>query len=128
MESEVKKNIKDVNKFLKEIKEIDNKFFIILSRKIECEKNPFDFLGKLEYDINDLINEVKNLTYKDYLRCQIDTKNKFKFMYSFIKMINKYIVYIKLSIMERNDKYVYVISFHEALKDEMDLRPYKEGK
>lgn len=49
-------------------------------------------------------------------------------MYSFIKVIKKYIVFIKLSLVERENEIVYVISFHEALKDELNARPFKEEK
>ena len=75
-----------------------------------------------------MIYEIKMLNYYDYLRCQIDSKNEFLLMYSFIKVIKKYIVFIKLSLVERENEIVYVISFHEALKDELNDRPFKEEK
>lgn len=49
-------------------------------------------------------------------------------MYSFIKVIKEYIVFIKLSIIEKDDELVYVIFFHEAIKAELMNRPYKEEK
>ena len=47
-------------------------------------------------------------------------------MYSFIKEIKNYIVYIKLSIKEVEKVIVYVISFHEATSNDLNERPYKE--
>ena len=39
-----------------------------------------------------------------------------------------FIVFIKLSIVEKDHEIVYVISFHEPNKDELMNRPYKEEK
>ncbi len=72
-----------------------------------------------------MIEEIKQLTISDFLRCQIDSKNKFGFMYSFIKKIYNISVFIKLSIVEKNGKKAYVISFHEAEKDEFSACPFK---
>ena len=128
MNMEVIKTKTQINDFLSSIKSADSNNFIIINRNIEKPKNPFTFIHKLEYDIIDMINEIKNLTYKDYLRCQIDSKNDFFLMYCFIKVIKQYIVYIKLSIVENVNENIYVISFHEAEKDELNERPYKEEK
>ena len=43
----------------------------------------------------------------------------------FIKTIKEYIAYIKLSIVEENNQIAYVISFHEALKNELNERPFR---
>ena len=111
--------------FYLQLKTQINPFFIVIARHDEF-KNPHQFLLKLDYDVDDLIEEIKSLTYKDYLKCQIDSKNKFLFMYSFIKKIKNYIVYIKLSIKEVGKVIVYVISFHEATSNDLNERPYKE--
>lgn len=128
MITNVNKNKKEIKSFLDHINAVDNNDFRIINRKVEKEKNPWDFLNKLEYNVDDMINEIKKLSYQDYLRCQIDTENNFLFMYCFIKIIKEYIVFIKLSIVEKDREIVYVISFHEAYKDELMERPYKEGK
>lgn len=86
MDKSLYKSKKEVNEFLFAIKNTDKSNFIVLTRRDEL-KNPHQFLLKLDYDVDDLINEIKSLTYKDYLNCQIDSKNKFLFMYSFIKEI-----------------------------------------
>ena len=125
MDNVIKSSKKEVNNFLLEINLIKNDDFIILSRKQEPHKDPNKLLGILEYDIDDMINEIKNLTVKDFLRCQIDSKNKFSFMYIFIKKIYNISVFIKLSIVEKNGKKAYVISFHEAEKDEFSACPFK---
>ena len=85
-------------------------------------------MNKLEYNVDDMIDEIKKLSYKDYIRCQIDKENSFLFMYCFIKKIKEYIVFIKLSVVEKDNEFVYIISFHEAIKDELMNRPYKEEK
>jgi hypothetical protein len=128
MITEVKKNKTEIKSFLEEVKKVNNRDFRIIRRKIEKEKNPWDFMNKLEYNVDDMINEIKKLSYQDYLRCQIDTENIFIFMYCFIKIIKGFIVFIKLSIVEKDHEIVYVISFHEANKDELMNRPYKEEK
>lgn len=115
---------KEVYEFLKSIKVIENKNFHIIKR-LNDEKNPDILLGKLGIDYNDLINEIKKLTIADFLRCQLDSKNKFLFMYIFLKNIQNILVFIKLSIIQQNDEKVYVISFHEAEFNELDKRPYK---
>lgn len=124
MDNVVLKKKKEVEEFLNEIKKIDNKRFRFLPR-LDNNKNPFAFISKIDYDLDDVIEEVKSLTSQDFLRCQIDTKNKFLLMYSFIKVIKNYIVYIKLSVVERENNYGYIISFHEAEKDELESRPYR---
>lgn len=124
----VEKNKSQIKFFINQLKKIDDSRFRIINRNIEKEKDPYKFLSKLEYDIDDMIYEIKMLNYYDYLRCQIDSKNEFLLMYSFIKVIKKYIVFIKLSLVERENEIVYVISFHEALKDELNARPFKEEK
>ena len=97
MITEVKKNKTEIKCFLEEVKKVNNRDFRIIRRKIEKEKNPWDFMNKLEYNVDDMINEIKNLSYQDYLRCQIDTKKYFyiyvlfyknnKRVYSFYKII-----------------------------------------
>ena len=125
MDNVVKSSKKEVIDFLSEINSINADDFIILPRTKESHKDPHVLLGKLEYDIYDMIEEIKHLTISDFLRCQIDSKNKFGFMYSFIKKIYNISVFIKLAIVEENSKKSYVISFHEAEKDEFESCPYK---
>lgn len=125
MEKEVIKTKKQVKEFLDEIKKVDMSQFHIIQRFKEPEKDPYRFMLKLEYDLGDTIEEIYNLTYEDYLRCQIDDKNNFGFMYNFIKVIKEYIVYIKLSIVEEDNEVVYVISFHEAEINELHKRPFR---
>ena len=47
---------------------------------------------------------------------------------SIILVKKGFVVFIKLSIVEKDHEIVYVISFHEADKDELMNRPYKEEK
>lgn len=116
MDSNVKVTKKEVLEFLNKIKVMTDDKFHIIKRLKEPHKDPFIILNKMGYDVSDLIDEVKKLTVEDYLRCQIDSKNKFQFMYCFIKMIQKYLIFIKLSIVEDNGEFTYIISFHEAEK------------
>lgn len=124
MDNSVFKKSKEINELLEKIRNIDNNHFRFFYRKDEL-KNPYNFFHELEYDLTDAINEVKKLTVKDYLRCLIDSENRFMFMYCFVKKIKEYIVFIKLSLIEKDNKIVYIISFHKAEKDELDKRPYK---
>lgn len=126
MKKDVNKNKKDVREFLSRVKNIDEESIILLNRS--NNKGPDNFLVHIGYDYKDLINEVRNLKTCDYLRCQIDTKNEFYLMYSFLKIIKKYIVYIKLSVVEKKNDVLFIISFHKAEKDELSLRPFKEDK
>lgn len=120
------KTKKEIIEFLDNVKNIDNNNFRLIERNVEKDKHPYKLLNILEYDFTDLIIFIKSLTYQDYLRCQIDSKNSFLFMYCFIKTIQDIIVYIKLSIVNNNDTIVYIISFHKAQYDELILRPFKE--
>lgn len=115
----------EVTSFINEINKINRKNFIVLRRYNESDKDPYVLLKKLDYDISDLIDEINNLKVEDFLECQLDSKNKFLFMYTFIKMIKEYVVYIKLSIVQKNNNNVYVISFHEAEKNQLSDRPFK---
>lgn len=121
----VKKSKKEVKDFLDNIRQIDKDSFHFIRRNNEPHKDPYLFMSKLEYDVDDVIEIIYNLTCDDYLRCEIDGKNKFLFMYHFIKTIKEYIAYIKLSIVEKNNQIAYVISFHEALKNELNERPFR---
>ena len=115
----------EVNQFLKEVKKIKRENIRVIKRIKEMDKDPNVLLEKLEYDVNDMIEEIKKLTIQDFIRCQIDSKNKFMFMYSLIKNIKEIIVFIKLSIVKRNDEILYVISFHKAKINELQKRPYR---
>lgn len=81
---------------------------------------------KLDFDVDDMIEEIRKLEVQDYLRCQIDSKNHYFLMFSFIKKIKEYVVFIKLSIIEKETGIVCVISFHEALINELSSKPFKE--
>lgn len=116
---------KEVEEFLREVKNTKNEDFLFLNRFKEKEKDPYILLGKLGLNKNDLIEEIKKLEVNDFLRCQIDSKNKFLFMYNFIKIIDGIIVYIKLSILDTSYlKKVYIISYHEATINELKMKPY----
>ena len=96
MFTEITKNKAEIKSFLEEVKKVNNRDFRIIRRKIEKEKNPWDFMNRLEYNVDDMINEIKKLSYQDYLRCQIDTENIFIFMYCFIKIIKGVYCFYKI--------------------------------
>lgn len=73
----VEKNKSQIKFFINQLKKIDDSRFRIINRNIEKEKDLYKFLSKLEYDIDDMIYEIKMLNYYDYLRCQIDSKMNF---------------------------------------------------
>lgn len=64
----------------------------------------------LGYRSEDIINEINLLTYEDYYETIIDVVGNEVLLYVFKKLIQNYLIYIKLSI--RNNNIIFCISFH----------------
>lgn len=82
----------------------------------------------LEYNTQDVVNEIKSLTTEHYKETFIDNQpGKINPFYCFIKTINNKQVYIKFKIKEKNNKQVLCVSFHFAEHDVSDNKlPYKK--
>ena len=110
----------DVEKFLKKMNEIIcsedfalNKHFILKKRKNDLSDNIYTNINTLQllnYNTEDIIRELKNLSVNDYYETIIDTIGNECLLYAFIKKIKEEKIYIKLTI--RNNKIIFCISFH----------------
>lgn len=110
----------DVEKFLKKMNEIIcsedfdlNKNFILKKRKNDLSDNIYTNINTLQllnYNTEDIIRELKNLSVNDYYETIIDTIGNECLLYAFIKKIKEEKIYIKLTI--RNNKIIFCISFH----------------
>lgn len=110
----------DVEKFLKKMNEIIcskdfdiNKHFILKKRKNDLSDNIYTNINTLQllnYNTEDIIRELKNLSINDYYETIIDTIGNECLLYAFIKKIKEEKIYIKLTI--RNNKIIFCISFH----------------
>lgn len=116
---------KDVEIFLNGLKEILTKedfnietdLMVIVNRKSgekECFSTAYTLVD-LEYDSYDIVDELKQLTVKNYSETLLDRDNPNPpLLYVFGKVINNTQVYIKLKIKGDNNKYVLCVSFHYA--------------
>lgn len=83
---------------------------------------PYTLLD-LDYDIEDVVNRLKELTVEEYSETKIDTDDvNPPLLFVFGKDINGKIIYIKLKIKGNQQKYVLCVSFHYA-KDKITF-PY----
>lgn len=83
---------------------------------------PYTLLD-LDYDIEDVVNRLKELTVAEYSETKIDTDDvNPPLLFVFGKDINGKIIYIKLKIKGNQQKYVLCVSFHYA-KDKITF-PY----
>ena len=83
---------------------------------------PYTLLD-LDYDIEDVVNRLKELTVEEYSETKIDTDDvNPPLLFVFGKDINGKIIYIKLKIKGNQQKYVLFVSFHYA-KDKITF-PY----
>lgn len=128
---EMKSKKQDVQKFLDEMRSvlekedfnIDTDFEFQESRqnddpKDECtNENTMLALG---YDSEDVVEELKSLTVKNYSESIVDSKPKkdIYIFYVFGKVIQGHEVYIKVRMKEHSNhgKYVFCLSFHFSKK------------
>ena len=83
---------------------------------------PYTLLD-LDYDIEDVVNRLKEFTVEEYSETKIDTDDvNPPLLFVFGKDINGKIIYIKLKIKGNQQKYVLCVSFHYA-KDKITF-PY----
>jgi hypothetical protein len=126
---------KDVEIFLRQLKEIlcsdtfniDTDITIQYVKKKDNPLSPFttqNTLLKLDYDINDVVKELKTLTVKEYYETLFDERGMgLPLFFVFGKEIEKNDVYIKVKIKEKTKQSVFCISFHFAENPMIDF-PY----
>lgn len=80
-------------------------------------------LVNLEYDVEDVVDRLKELKLEEYSETKIDRDDSHPpLLFVFGKNINNRLVYIKLKIKEKHRKHVVCVSFHYA-KEKMTF-PY----
>lgn len=78
----------------------------------------------LDYDVEDVVERLKELTVEEYSETKIDKDDlNPPLLYVFGKVINAKQVYVKLKIKGDQRKYILCVSFHYA-KDDMSF-PYE---
>lgn len=84
---------------------------------------PYTLLD-LDYDTEDIVERLKELTVEEYSKTKIDKDDlNPPLLFVFGKDINSRLIYVKLKIKENPQKHVLCVSFHYA-KDNM-IFPYK---
>ena len=105
--------------------DINTDITLIINKKQGEDKRystPYTLLD-LDYDIEDVVNRLKELTVEEYSETKIDTDDvNPPLLFVFGKDINGKIIYIKLKIKGNQQKYVLCVSFHYA-KDKITF-PY----
>ena len=124
----------EVVAFLEELKaflkgndfDIDHDLILIKKKKLDDEEHstPYTLLD-LDYDSEDVVNRLKELTVAEYSETKID-KDDFNppLLFVFGKDINRRLVYVKLKIKKKENlrTYILCVSFHYA-KEKMKF-PY----
>lgn len=122
----------EVAAFLKELKmflekgdfNIDTHFILIRKNKKDDMEHstPYTLLD-LDYDIEDVVDRLKELTVEEYSETKIDKDDLDPpLLFVFGKNINRKLIYIKLKIKGDQKRHVLCVSFHYA-KDKMKF-PY----
>ena len=122
----------EVAAFLKELKmflekgdfNIDTDFILIRKNKKDDMEHstPYTLLD-LDYDIEDVVDRLKELTVEEYSETKIDKDDLDPpLLFVFGKNINRKLIYIKLKIKGDQKRHVLCVSFHYA-NDKMKF-PY----
>ena len=122
----------EVTAFLEELKmfleksdfDIDTEFVLIRKNKKDDVEysTPYTLLD-LDYDIEDVVDKLKELTVEEYSETKIDKDDLDPpLLFVFGKNINRKLIYIKLKIKGDQKRHVLCVSFHYA-KDKMKF-PY----
>lgn len=124
----------EVVAFLEELKafvkgndfDIDHDLILIKKKKVDEEEysTPYTLLD-LDYNSEDVVNRLKELTVAEYSETKIDKDDlNPPLLFVFGKDINRRIVYMKLKIKKKENlrKHILCVSFHYA-KEKMKF-PY----
>lgn len=105
--------------------DIDSDFILISKKKQDEDQKystPYALLD-LDYDTEDVVERLKELTVAEYSETKIDKDDlNPPLLFVFGKNINSKLVYVKLKIKGDQQKYVLCVSFHYA-KEKMTF-PY----
>lgn len=103
---------------------IDTDFILIRkNKKVDVEHSTPYTLLDLDYDIEDVVDRLKELTVEEYSETKIDKDDLDPpLLFVFGKSINRKLIYIKLKIKGDQKRHVLCVSFHYA-KDKMKF-PY----
>jgi len=122
--------------FLKELKELltDHRFDvsrdldIMMKKKNESPIDPYtsaNTLLALEFDKNDVLNQLLTLEISEYMETFIDDmNNSLPPFFAFAKSIKNRDVYIKAKIRNRQSCKVFCVSFHFARYPFKENLPY----
>ena len=123
IEISIKSEKKLVQDFLNELHQlidsyefdIDRNFFLIRTAKTEeCYSTPYTLLD-LEYDSQDVVDRLRELTVEDYSETLFDKDDENPpLLFVFGKQINGKEIYIKLKIKRDVTKKILCVSFHYA--------------
>lgn len=122
----------EVTAFLEELKmflergdfNIDTDFILVRKNKKDDvgHSTPYTLLD-LDYDIEDVVDRLKELTVEEYSETKIDKDDVDPpLLFVFGKSIDRKLIYIKLKIKGDQKRHVLCVSFHYA-KDKMKF-PY----
>lgn len=124
---------REVVTFLNELKDLIEKEdfdidtgMILIRRKKRGDdqkySTPYTLLD-LDYDVEDVVERLKELTVEEYSETKIDTDDlNPPLLFVFGKNINNRLVYVKLKIKGDQQRHILCVSFHYA-KDKMTF-PY----
>ncbi len=127
----------EVHCFLQELKKIlnskqfniDADLDILLKKKTESPIDPYttnNTLLALDYDKNDIVQQLLSLSIEEYIETFIDDKDSnLPPFYTFGKVIEDKDVYIKLKIRDKVTHKVFCVSFHFARYPLKVNRPYR---
>ena len=103
---------------------INTDFILIRKNKQEDKEHSTPYtLVDLEYDIEDVVDRLKELTVGEYSETKIDRDDSEPpLLFVFGKRINGKLIYIKVKIKDNLKRIVLCVSFHYA-KDKM-MFPY----
>mgnify|MGYP000867660008 FL=1 len=106
--------------------DIDHDLILIKKKKADDEEHstPYTLLD-LDYDSEDVVNRLKELTVAEYSETKIDKDDlNPPLLFVFGKEINRRLVYVKLKIKKKENlrKHILCVSFHYA-KEKMKF-PY----
>lgn len=127
----------EVKTFLSELKEIltdpafnvDVDLDILLKKKAESPTDPFttgNTLLELEFDSNDVVNQLMALEVSEYKETVIDDLGSERPpFFAFAKQIKNRDVYVKVKIRDREKHKIFCVSFHFARFPFPKNLPYK---
>lgn len=108
---------------------IERDLDILPKKRNESEKDPYttiNTMAALEFDANDVCEELKAITVEDYAETMLDDRNEAAPpFFVFYRNIQTRDVYIKVKIRDRATGKVFCVSFHFARYPKPSPLPYE---